>query len=103
MIALIVDLRVRPGHRDRFLAAIEENARRSVADEPGCLTFEVCQDQQDDHHFFLYEIYRDADAYAAHRAAPHFAEWRRAADEHLVPGSQNNVLADRLFEGTEAL
>ena len=102
MIALIVDLHVRPGHRDRFLAAIEKNARRSLAAERGCLTFEVCQDQQDDHHFLFYEIYRDADAFAAHRAAPHFADWRRAADEHLVPGSQKNVLADRLFERTEA-
>lgn len=36
MIALTVSLQVVPGHRDDFLAAIEENAERSFTDEPGC-------------------------------------------------------------------
>ncbi|WP_198940370.1 hypothetical protein [Micromonospora sp. CB01531] len=36
-------------------------------------------------------------AVEAHRAAPHFADWRAAADQHVVPGSQVNLLATRLF------
>ncbi|MFE9202435.1 putative quinol monooxygenase [Micromonospora sp. NPDC007230] len=97
MITLTVDLRVRPGHLAPFLAAIEENARRSFTDEPGCRYFDVSQDLTDDHHFTFFEVYADEAAVEAHRAAPHFADWRAAADQHVVPGSQVNLLATRLF------
>ena len=33
---------------------------------------------------------------SGHRTTPHFAAWRRAADEHVMPGSQVNTFADRL-------
>ncbi|MFT4261888.1 MAG: putative quinol monooxygenase [Nocardioides sp.] len=97
MIALVVSVQIVQGHREDFLAAIEANARASFEDEPGCLCFDVVCDQADDHHFFFYELYTDQDAVAAHRAAPHFATWREAADKYVVPGSQVNCLADQLF------
>jgi Antibiotic biosynthesis monooxygenase len=53
--ALVVELHVRPGIRSRFLEAVEENSPASVRDEPGCLRFEVVQDDADlDHFFFFY-------------------------------------------------
>lgn len=93
MIALIVSLDVIPGRLDDFVDAIGTNAERSFNDEPGCLGFEVTQDLADPHHFVFYERYVDEDAVAAHRAAQHFADWRRAADRCVVPGSQLNTLA----------
>ena len=96
MLALFVSLQVLPDHRDAFLAAIRENAARSVADEPGCHHFDVAADVADDHHFLFYELYTDRAAFDAHRATPHFATWRRAAAEHVVPGSQVNTFADLL-------
>ena len=97
MIALVVSLHVVPGRLGEFTAAIRENAERSFTDEPGCVYFDVCQDTTDDHHFVFYEIYADEDAVAAHRAAPHFAVWRRAADQCVVPGSQVNTLVAQRF------
>ena len=97
MISLTVNLKVRPGHLEPFLAAITENAERSHSDEPGCLYFDVSQSTEDDHHFVFYELYRDDAALAAHRQAPHFAAWRAAADQHVEPGSQVNVIARRLM------
>ncbi|HEX5523889.1 MAG TPA: putative quinol monooxygenase, partial [Pedococcus sp.] len=97
MIALVVSLHVVPGRLGEFTAAIRENAERSFTDEPGCVYFDVCQDTTDDHHFVFYEIYADEDAVAAHRAAPHFAAWRQAADRCVVPGSQVNTFAVRRF------
>lgn len=93
MITLTVDLRVRAGHLEPFLAAITENAARTVGDEPGCISFDVCQDLTDEHHFTFYEVYRDEESVAAHRAAPHFAAWRSAADAHVAPGTQVNLLS----------
>lgn len=100
MIALIVSVQVLPGRLDEFTMAIRENAERSFIDEPGCLHFDVTQDLADDHHFVFYELYEDEAAVDAHRATPHFAAWRRAADRCLVPGSQVNTLAAQRFHHT---
>ncbi|MEJ1105497.1 MULTISPECIES: putative quinol monooxygenase [unclassified Kribbella] len=97
MISLSVSLQVVPGHLDDFVEAIRTNAERSFTDEPGCLFFDVSQDLADDHHFTLYELYADEAAVDAHRSAPHFKVWREAVAEHVVPGSQVNTLAGRLF------
>lgn len=101
MISLAVALRVRDGHLDEFLRAITENALHSFRDEPGCLRFDVSQAVDDPRRFVLYELYEDLAAIEAHRAAPHFAAWRRAADAHVVPGSQNNTVSHLLVSHDE--
>ncbi len=97
MIALIVSLQVHEHKLDTFLDAIKENAERTVADEVGCTYFDVTQDREDPLHFLFYELYLDDEAFAAHRATPHFADWRRAADECVVQGSQVNTFCTQLF------
>ena len=93
MIALTVSLHVVPERLADFVDAITTNADRSFTDEPGCLHFDVCQDLTDPLHFLLHGLYADDEAVAAHRAAPHFAVWREAADRCVVPGSQVNTLS----------
>jgi (4S)-4-hydroxy-5-phosphonooxypentane-2,3-dione isomerase len=80
MYVLIVSAKVKPEQRGRFLEAIEDNAVSSVRDEPGCLRFDVVVDNDDPDHYLFYEVYRDQDAFAAHRDSEHFARWRQAAD-----------------------
>ena len=80
MIALWVKVRVKPEGRERFLKAIEVDALGSEGDEPGCMRFNVLHDQQDSNVYYFYEVYRDEAAIEAHRAAPHYAVWRAAAD-----------------------
>ena len=80
MLALWVKVRVKPEERERFLKAIEVDALGSERDEPGCMRFNVLQDDQDQNVYYFYEVYRDEAALEAHRAAPHYAIWRAAAD-----------------------
>jgi len=80
MLALWVKVRVKPEERERFLNAIEVDALGSENDEPGCLRFNVLQDQQDPNSYYFFEVYRDEAALEAHRSAPHYAVWRNAAD-----------------------
>ena len=80
MLAMWVKVRVKPGERERFLKAIEVDALGSERDEPGCLRFNVLQDAQDQNVYYFFEVYRDEAALEAHRAAPHYAVWRAAAD-----------------------
>ena len=98
MHTVIVSLRVKPDMTDRFLEAIGENSRASRRDEPGCLRFDVHRDNDDPHHFILYELYADEHAFAkAHRGAPHYEKWRAAAAELLEPGGQVNTFATPVF------
>ncbi|MEX5718247.1 putative quinol monooxygenase [Geodermatophilus maliterrae] len=88
MFSLVVQMTVRPGRREQFLAGMAANAEASVRDEPGCLRFDVCSVEGDENRFLLYELYTDADAFAAHKASPHFARWRAVA-EHVVESQVN--------------
>ena len=54
MYALFVSLQVRPEKRDLFLAAITENAEASVRNEPGCLRFDVMEDDKHPNFFYFY-------------------------------------------------
>jgi autoinducer 2-degrading protein len=83
MLVVHVHVRVRPGQAEEFLAATLVNARASLA-EPGVLRFDVIQDEADAAHVVLVEVYRDADASAAHKLTPHYAAWRDAVAETMA-------------------
>lgn len=80
MLAIWVKVRVKPELRGRFLEAIEVDALGSERDEPGCLRFNVLQDARDANVYYFFEVYKDEAALEAHRAMPHYAVWRAAAD-----------------------
>jgi autoinducer 2-degrading protein len=98
MFSLVVQMEVRPGRREEFLAGMAANAEASVRDEPGCLRFDVSAVDGDENRFVLYELYTDADAFAAHKASPHFARWRTVADQVLA--NQVNTPGSLLFTHT---
>jgi len=80
MIAKWIKVRIKPEKRQRFLDAIKVDAVGSERDEPGCVRFNVLQDDTDKNVYYFYEVYLDEAAVAAHRAAPHYAVWQAAAD-----------------------
>jgi autoinducer 2-degrading protein len=80
MLAIWVKVRVKPDMKEKFLKAIEHDALGSERDEPGCLRFNVLQDEKDPNVYYFFEVYKDQAALEAHRAAPHYAVWRAAAD-----------------------
>lgn len=77
-----------------FLAALRDNAERSVATEPGCQRFDVCRDPKDPARFFLYEIYDGAAAFAAHKTMPHYNEFNRRVAGWTVEKTVSNFLLD---------
>ena len=80
MIAMWVKVRIKPEMREKFLKAIEVDALGSERDEPGCLRFNVLQDEKDPNVYYFYEIYKDQAALEAHRNTPHYAVWGGVAD-----------------------
>ena len=87
MFVVCVDFEIAFPHLDEFLAAMRKNARLSLRDEEGCQRFDICQDQQNPASIFLYEIYDDAAAFEAHKAAPHYHEFNHAIDGMVVKKS----------------
>lgn len=84
-----VEVQVIPGKLEQFLEAIRSNAEATVRDEPGCFFFDVIELDAHEQRFAFYEIYRDRDAFVIeHRGAAHYAAWKAAVAETIVPGSQ---------------
>jgi len=100
MIALWVKVKVKPEGRERFLQAIEVDAIGSERDEGGCFRFNVLRDQKDPNTYYFYEVYRDEAALEAHRAAPHYAVWRAAAD--ALDGPTEATRCDSVFPAPAA-
>ncbi len=76
MRVLIVKCQIKPEYRERFIAASLGDAQGSVGNEPGCLRFDVVQDEADPNVIYFYEVYRDQAALDAHVGYPHFVKWR---------------------------
>jgi quinol monooxygenase YgiN len=62
---------------DAPLRAMVEATRR----EEGCLFYSLAPDPTDPCRVTVAEVFRDADALAAHRASGHMAVWREACAE----------------------
>jgi autoinducer 2-degrading protein len=76
MYSIFVTINVKPEHIETFKEASLGDAQGSTRDEPGCFRFDMHQDPDISSRFYLYEVYRDEEAFEAHLEAPHFIEWR---------------------------
>ena len=74
MVPVLVEVEVKPERLDEFLEVMRQDAVGSRT-EPGCLRFDVMQDQENPCKFVFYEVYKNAEAAAAHRDYPHFKLW----------------------------
>jgi len=95
-LCVFVSIQALPGAADRYRAALLDNAAAAKAAEPGCVQFDVAEDETVAGLFHLYEVYADADAFAAHLGSAHYAEYRVVADECTDPDSRRLVKATQL-------
>jgi quinol monooxygenase YgiN len=78
-----VHIHVKAEHLDDFRAATIENARNSAL-EPGILSFDFLQSQEDPTRFMLVEVYREPEAQQRHRESRHYQVWRDAVTDWLA-------------------
>jgi quinol monooxygenase YgiN len=74
-IAIIVDYDIVEGQEEAFTAIIRDHARLTLAEEPGCLRFEVIKPIKGDgtpipNRLMLTELYADRAAFTAHGDNP---------------------------------
>lgn len=95
MLVVHVHVQVKPEAIDAFKSATTENARQSLR-EPGIARFDVVQQQDDPTRFVLVEVYRNAEAPAAHKATAHYAVWRDTV-EPMMATPRRSVKYANLF------
>jgi quinol monooxygenase YgiN len=95
MLTVHVHIQVKSDRIEAFTAACIENSRNSL-EEPGVARFDVLQQQDDPTRFLLVEVYRSAEAPAAHKQTSHYRQWADAvADMMAVPRS--SVKFDKVY------
>ena len=87
MLIVHVHVNVRPEFVEAFKKATIENAKNSVK-EPGIARFDVIQQTEDPTKFILVEVYRNAEASAAHKETAHYARWRDTVAEMMAEPRQ---------------
>lgn len=78
MFAVTVLFTLGPGGAEEFMPLMLENARLSLASEPGCLRFDVCTDPARPDEVFLYELYYNREMFDRHLETAHFREFDAA-------------------------
>jgi len=73
MYVVIVEFNIKPGFVVSFRERVRQQARDSLAGEPGCHLFDVCIDPDRADFVLLYEVYSDRDAFDTHLASAHFS------------------------------
>ena len=75
MYVIIVEFRIREGQEALFMVRMREQAENSLSREADCLQFDVCSDPDDPRRVFLYEVYKDEEAFQRHLATGHFNDF----------------------------
>lgn len=88
-----VTFEIKPGHREAFMPLMLANARASLADEAGCLQFDVLTDPARPGEVFLYELYTNRAAFDTHLGTPHFLRFRDAV-ARMISGKTERTYSE---------
>jgi len=89
MRAIIAYLTAKPGKEAEFKEKMTAQAKRCLANEAGCLQFDVVQDPKSPTRFVMLEIYKDDAAIQAHQDSQHLKDFRPVVGD---------LIADRKIE-----
>lgn len=81
---VIAEFVVKEGMLDAFLGHAFDDARHSVADEAGCLQFDVLRTGEVTNGVVFYEVYTSQQAFDDHLLTPHVARFRAILSSHVA-------------------
>ncbi|MGQ9525142.1 MAG: putative quinol monooxygenase [Armatimonadota bacterium] len=97
MYVVCVTVYVKPENVKDFIEATLENAR-NTRQEPGNVRFDVLQAVEPETQFFLYEVYRSPEDFAAHQQTPHYLKWKETVAPWMAQPRQgvkhNSIFPD---------
>ena len=72
----MAEIEIDPAQVEAYRAAVEEQIAAAIPLEPGVLVLYAVHAKADPARVTVFEIYRDADAYASHLESPHFKKYK---------------------------
>lgn len=77
----IAQIEVDPDQLDAYKANVQRHIDTAMRAEPGVLALYAVADEKHPSRITVFEIYRDADAYAAHLQTAHFRAYKIATEQ----------------------
>ena len=72
--------KILPERLHEYLENVKLHAQNSGS-EPGCIRYEVLQDEDDPNTICLHEVFEDEAAFHAHQATEHYKSWMELSRE----------------------
>jgi len=88
-VALVVELKLTPGRLDEFVARASRHGATCLAEEAGCLRFDILVPQEGGDHVFLYEVYADNGAVDTHLSTAHMAQYLEDTKDMITERKRN--------------
>jgi len=81
MYGTLMRIVLKPGKRSEFLDYLRWDAQVARDDEPGTLRFDVWEVEGEPDVLYLYEAYRDVQAFEAHQRNAPYRKWDEVAQD----------------------
>jgi len=89
--AKCVEVWVKPGREDEFLAATKAN-RNATLQEAGCFKFHILKDGANPSHFFLFEAFYSLEAAKRHKSTGHYLSWKLAVESLMARPRNSRII-----------
>ena len=88
MYVITVDFFIKYNHLDSFKKRMIQQANDSLKKEKDCYYFDVCFDKENTNRVFLYEIYKDKNAFDVHLNSSHYINF----NEEVTPWVKEKII-----------
>ena len=90
MYVITVDFFIKDNLVDNFKKRVIQQANDSLNKEKDCLYFDVCFDKENINRVFLYEIYKDKNAFDEHLNSSHYLSFNKEVSPWIKEKIINN-------------
>jgi (4S)-4-hydroxy-5-phosphonooxypentane-2,3-dione isomerase len=87
MFAILFRALAKPSKRQDLLDFLKKDAKFCEDYEPGTLSFDVLQDPENEMAFYVYEAYKDREAFEEHTRNVPYRDWNEHIKNELVAES----------------
>ena len=88
MYVITVDFFIKDNFVDNFKKRVIQQANDSLNNEKDCLYFDVCFDKENINRVFLYEIYKNKNAFDEHLNSSHYLSF----NEEVSPWVKEKII-----------
>jgi len=89
-LTIVANIHAKPDHVDLVKAELEKLVPATRA-EPGCIQYDLHQDNENPTHFLFYENWESREHWQTHMSAPHLAAYMKATDGAVAEFTLNEM------------